>query len=97
MDAAAQAGGNPFNQGNLNNMQMAQAMQNQNQSQNMPTISQLATTLMSTYDTNNSGSLDITELQAALAGMRSLMMSGNQQNGNAAANQQPMQPPRRGR
>ena len=104
MDPAMQAGGNPFNQGNqgnLNQMQMGPGMQNQNQSQNMPTISQLATSLMSTYDTDSSGALDITELQAALAGLRSLMMSNGQQNGNAgganagAMNQQAMQPPRR--
>lgn len=88
-DMAGQAAGNQLNQNNaMSGMAMAQAMQAQNQNQqNMPTVAQLAASMMSNYDTDNSGSLSLTELQAALTALRSLLIANQANAGNNAFNQ----------
>ncbi|MFG0290763.1 MAG: hypothetical protein ACF8CQ_21495 [Rhodopirellula sp. JB044] len=52
--------------------------------QNMPTIEQLATMMLANFDADESGGLDQTELQSALAALRQMMQAQSTQATDAA-------------
>ena len=54
----------------------------------MPTVEQLAQVLMANADADGSGSLDITELQTALTGLRNMMMQSQMQQNRQGGMQQ---------
>lgn len=56
--------------------------------QNMPTIQQLAQTMLTTYDADGNKALDQAELQTALAGLRQMMMQNAMGNGQMNMMQQ---------
>lgn len=71
-----------------NNAAMANQANGQNNQMGDQDMSNLAQTLMTNYDADSSGSLDVSELSQALLGLRGLMMRNqrNMQNANAANN-----------
>ena len=77
-----------------NNGQLAQGRNagqlgaNMGQRGQMPSISQLAQTLLTNFDADGSGELNQVELQAALAAMRAMMQNSMMRNGGGMQNQQ---------
>lgn len=68
-----------------NNQVLGGAAQNFQGGQNMPTVGELAQSMIANFDTDGSGALDLVELQNALAALRQMMMKNQMRAGRQNA------------